>query len=390
MFFKKNLALARAVQLYKRNTTLPAEQNRHHRYYAAIGLPRLQRREAPQKLTRSFRVLETELAKATELVQGPGVPSEAAVHDALQICKHLAESLTGSFEIKGESQTPDRTPTSNLLTLEENTTRISPPKRKAPIKAQDEIQKKVANTAYRIVTDPKTFITPISLSLYVDTQAILRQPQSFPRVFDMYASKPVPRTGSTPITYSEPDPNSPKAAVPLPVAKQALNAAIEAQDLPLCLNIITTTVATSAFKRAKFLRKALFPCTAFALSPAAAYALGKLYGDNQERLDQQQAIMMGTVGFMTYFTLTAVSAYIAITTSNHQEDRVTWLIGTPLYIRWFREEERAFTDSIAQAWGFQDYLKRGEEEGEDWENLRLWIMERRMVLDKPELMEGME
>jgi hypothetical protein len=34
--------------------------------------------------------------------------------------------------------------------------------------------------------------------------------------------------------------------------------------------------------------------------------------------------------------------------------------------------------------------KRGEEEGVDWEDLREWVGRRGMVLDKVELMDGME
>ena len=47
-------------------------------------------------------------------------------------------------------------------------------------------------------------------------------------------------------------------------------------------------------------------------------------------------------------------------------------------------------DQVAGAWGFQVINKRGEEEGGDWEALREWALMRGMVLDKPELMEGME
>jgi hypothetical protein len=42
------------------------------------------------------------------------------------------------------------------------------------------------------------------------------------------------------------------------------------------------------------------------------------------------------------------------------------------------------------AWGFKDVLRRGEEEGEEWENLREFIGMRGMILDKTELMEGMQ
>ena len=377
-------------EVYKRVTTRPAEYIRQRRYYASIEVPRDQRRQFAHPSMSSRRVLETELARAAEVIQSPTVPSEVAIHDALQICEHLAHSVTDPAESSKEPRRLDKTPTSNLLSLEEHASKASPPKVTKRPDVQDEMRDKIANTALRIIADARIFISPESLSLYVTIQTVLRRPQSLPRVFDLYASKPIATIGSSPAAYRDPSPNSAKTAVPLPVARKALDAALEAKDLPLCLNIITTTVGTSAFWRAKFIRKALLPAIALALSPAAAYALGKAYADHQERLDPQYATVMGSLCIMTYFSMTALTGYAAITTANDQMDRVTWQVGTPLYKRWFREEERAFTDSVAQAWGFKDYLRRGEEEGEDWTNLREWIMERQMVLDNPALMEGME
>ncbi|KAI5301299.1 hypothetical protein KEM56_001835 [Ascosphaera pollenicola] len=71
-------------------------------------------------------------------------------------------------------------------------------------------------------------------------------------------------------------------------------------------------------------------------------------------------------------------------------NRVVWMPGTPLRERWLREKERAALDRIASAWGFKDVTRRGEEEGEDWEALREIIGLRGMVLDKTDLMDGME
>ena len=374
-------------------STEPTTRIPKRSHYATLGIQRIRSSEVPQMPqmpTRSHRLLETELTRAAKVVQSPTVPSEAAILDALQICNHLALSISEPKESSKELRMPDKTPTSNLLSLEEDLAKDSLPKEKTKLKAQDGIRDRVAFTAYQIVTDPKVFITPSSLSIYVTIQSVLRRPQSFPQIFDLYASKPVPRGHSSPITYRNPNPNNPKAAVPLRVANTAFEAALEAKDLPLCLNIITTSVATSAFRRAKYLRKALLPSLALALSPAAAYTLGKTFAEYSERLDPQMATVLGTAGFMTYFSMTALTAYIAITTANDQMDRVSWVVGTPLYQRWIREEERAFTDRVAQAWGFQDYLKRGEEEGNDWTNLREWIMQRGMILDNPALMEGME
>ena len=338
----------------------------------------------------ALEAIESDLARATQVVQDRTVPSEAAVSEALQICEDLAKVISESTETSEMPQNLEKTPTSNLLTLEQQGTQQRRLKKPLGPNVEATLRDRVADTAYRIVTHPNTFLSPSLLKIYVNTQATLHRPQSFPRVFDLYAAKPIPRAGSSPVTYKDSNPDDAKAAIPLSIAKSALKAGIEVKNLALCLNIITTTVATTAFKRAKYLRKALFPTIALALSPGAAYMLGKAFADFQERLDPVYATWMGTAGFMTYFSMTALTGYIAITTANDHMDRVTWRVGTPLYQRWLREEERAFTDQVAQAWGFQDYLKRGQEEGKDWRNLKQWVMERDMDLDKPELMEGME
>jgi hypothetical protein len=58
--------------------------------------------------------------------------------------------------------------------------------------------------------------------------------------------------------------------------------------------------------------------------------------------------------------------------------------------RWLREEERAGLDKIVMAWGFKETLRRGEEEGIEWEELKYWCGVRGMVLDAVQLMAGME
>jgi hypothetical protein len=61
-----------------------------------------------------------------------------------------------------------------------------------------------------------------------------------------------------------------------------------------------------------------------------------------------------------------------------------------LSARWIREEERAAFDRLALAWGFQKKARWGEEHGEDWEMLRDECGLRDMILDKTDLMEGMQ
>ena len=107
-------------------------------------------------------------------------------------------------------------------------------------------------------------------------------------------------------------------------------------------------------------------------------------------LDPSQATWMAFAGIMTYISAVSMTGYVAITTANDQMDRITWAQGVPLWERWVREDERAAVDRVAGAWGFKSLEKRGEEEGVDWEDLREWVGRRGMVLDKVELMDGME
>ena len=369
-------------------SSFPRRSN--HRRSHTLDKASQTRRQSTFNLSQTAPEIESELTRAIQITKNPAVPSEALVSEALQICEGLANNFSDLADMPQNPPKPDVTPTSNLLTLEQQGAKQRRLKKSLGTSVQAALRSRIADTAHRIVIHPNTFLTPHLLKIYVRTQTILCRPRSFPQVFDLYAAKPIPRAGSSPVIYKDSNPNSAKAAIDLSIARTALEAGIRSKDLALCLNIITTTVATTAFRRAKYLRKALFPTIALTLSPGAAYMLGKAFADFQERLDPVFATWMATAGFMTYFGMTALTGYSAITTANDHMDRVTWWVGTPLYKRWFREEERAFTDEVAQAWGFQDYLKRGQEEGEDWKNLKEWVMERGMDLDKPELMEGME
>ena len=102
------------------------------------------------------------------------------------------------------------------------------------------------------------------------------------------------------------------------------------------------------------------------------------------------ATQIAFVGILAYVGFTATIGVVAVATANDQMDRVTWATGMPLRERWLREEERAMLDRVAVAWGFKESSKRGEEEGQYWEDLREWVGLRGMVLDRVGLMEGME
>ena len=338
------------------------------------------------------QVLTQELEAAASLVESDAVPSEVAVQRALTVCEGLARSVVEPVELPETRRSLDKTPTSNLLSLDEQSRvpAISSPTALSSPLVKSQVADKISSTAYTIITNPKVFITPALLATYVYTQSVLRRPQSFPRIFDLYASKLVPQSGRLPITYKDPNPNRASSAVPFVLAQSALAVAIEAQNLPLCLSIINTSVRTTAYKRNKLLRRALLPFSALALTPVAAYVLASQLANYQHSMDHQIATNMAFAGILAYVGFTATIGLVAVATSNDQMDRITWAIGTPLLERWLREDERSLVDRVAGAWGFQDVNKRGEEEGEDWEMLREWALMRGMILDKPELMEGME
>ena len=351
----------------------------------------LKRRKSSSSRT-AEQLLAQELEKAAGVVISDAVPSEVAVQRALSVCEDLARSVMDPIESPGIPLRLNKTPTSNLLSLDEqprmpiipSSTETSP---RRPIKSHID---KISSTVYSIITDPKVFITPALLATYVYTQSMLGRLESFPHIFDLYASKPIPRPGRLKITYKDPNPKRASSAVPLVLAHSALAAAIEAKDLPLCLSIIDTSVSTMAYKRSKVLRRALLPFSGLALAPAAAYVLAAQLSQYQHSMDHQIATNMAFAGILAYVGFTATIGFVAVATANDQMDRITWAMGTPLRERWLREEERAFVDRVAVAWGFQSMNKRGEEEGEEWEALREWALLRGMVLDKPELMEGME
>ena len=352
----------------------------------------LQRRRCFSQTTE--QALAQELETAMNVVKSEDtIPSEEAVQRALRKCEILARSFAEPIVPPEKVPGPDESPTTNLLSLDERS-QVSMPSSlqektsRRPI--EPDVADKISSIVYSIIIDPKVFITPSLLATYIRTQSVLCRPRSFPQIFDLYTSKPIPQLATLPITYKDPNPKRASSAVPLNLAGSALTAAIEAKDLPLCLSIIDTSVCTTAFKRSKVLRRALLPMLGLTFAPAAAYVLADRLAHYQHLMDHQLATNMAFTGILTYVGCTATIGYVAVTTANDHMDRITWALGTPLRERWLREEERALIDRVAGAWGFQDVNRRGEEEGEEWEAFREWVLMRGMVLDNPELMEGME
>lgn len=329
------------------------------------------------------------LRNAASILDHKGIPTAQEIQHALATCENVAENIVGPIEYPTPAAGSQIDPTSDLLSLD----RQARPSRRPPMKAaatSNRTVKHISELAYQIIAAPKIFITPEHLATYVKIQTLLGLPESLPAVFDLYAFKPVPKPGTSPVQFEKGKWKAASAAIPQRLADGALTSAIQKRDLALCLSIIDTTVCTPAYIRAKFIRRALAPVAGLTLSPLAAYAIASQISQLPGVRDPDLIFNMATVGLIAYVGFTAITGFVAITTANDQMDRVTWMIGTPLRERWTREEERAMLDRVAIAWGFKSREKRGEEEGENWQHLRRWIMSRGMILDKPELMEGME
>lgn len=355
--------------------------------------------DAARSFPRSSQPAERRLAtleeKAKQVMQNPELPSEESCQSILQSCEEFARSIA-SVPISGSPSNGGQSAISSLLSVidEKKGSGGFMPHAHAHVQLmpsfRNKIAKQVSALADGIIMNPRVFITPDMLASYVSTQSLLGFHKPIPQAFVLYAQKPLPRPGTSPSQYRAPNPNKASSAVPLPIAIAGLNAAIENRDLPVCLDIINTSVGTQAFRRAKFVRRALLPIVGFALAPAAAYALASQISTFQNTMDPSTARNIAFAGLITYISCTGTIGYVALTTANDQMDRVTWVQGMPLWERWAREDERLLIDNVAGAWGFKEPSRKGEEEGKDWEMLREWIGLRGMILDKVALMEGME
>lgn len=315
------------------------------------------------------------------------IPAEERVLYVLEqleyVAKLILEERGAEGNLRAKAKEHKESATSALLGIVNATSHPA-------VISKASILRAVSEKAEEIMRHPDVFITPNVLKSYVQLQSLLHEPSSFPDVFDLYARKPAPKLTGDKVTYSAASPEQIKSAVPSETAQEALAAAIEVHQLPLAIDIISTSYCTPAFKKAKTFKQAAFPIAGLAVAPLGAYTLSQSFSHLQQTMDTGTATGIAFAGIMTYVGAVAMTGYVAVTTSNDQMDRVTWASGVPLWERWVREEERAAIDQLAGAWGFKDIDKRGEEEGEEWEALREWIGSRGMILDRVSLMPGME
>ncbi|CAJ2512742.1 Uu.00g008610.m01.CDS01 [Anthostomella pinea] len=324
------------------------------------------------------------------------IPPEADVSAALRACRILADYIMDDSvqpQIAHMVSELDST-ASTLLSLDATKpSQASTSSETAGTRISTQLQQmidKISDTAYTVLAHQPVFITPSLLEQYVGVQARLGKPETLPRMFQLYASKPMPIEGVRPPKYVKQNPNKIANAIDSKVSKAALDTAIEAKHLDAAVGIIENTYTTKAFVRNKLTRQALLPLGAFAATPLAAYGLAKSFSGVQQAMDTAYATNVAFAGIVAYVGFTASIGFVALTTANDQMKRVTWAPGVPLRKRWIREEERAAFDKIACAWGFKEKWRQGEEEGPEWDALREYIGQKGMVLDRTELMEGME
>lgn len=318
-------------------------------------------------------------------------PNEVVVK-LLQRCQRVAELLASRERDQTDGSSGDEAnAVSSLLDLEEKqtaTTSKGQPQSSQPPDPQ--LAESVSQIAIAILKDEKVFISPEALESFTETLTLLRRADHFPEIFNLYANKPVPEENSSPVKLLKPNPKSVNSAVPAELANKALGIAIEQKNLPLVLAIIDNTFCAPAFHRAKIFKKAGVPLIGLAAAPAACYAVASWAATFQNTMDPNVATGIAFAATLAYVGGTSSMGILAITTANDQMERVVWIPGIPLRQRWLREEERAAMDRVAVAWGFKDPYMRGEEVGEEWASLREFIGMRGMILDKTELMAGME
>ncbi|KAJ4352739.1 hypothetical protein N0V95_004012 [Ascochyta clinopodiicola] len=236
---------------------------------------------------------------------------------------------------------------------------------------------------------PNVFIGPNVLKIYIRLQRLLNRPHAIPEILYLYANKPVPQEGSSPIKFSKPSPKAASQAIPADLAEESLTAAIDAKDMSLALAVIDHTYRTSAWKRHRMLTKMGLPGVLAAMTPLAIYMIAQEMSVYSGYIDPWTFKMYAFAGISTYVMCTGTLGFVALTTYNDDHDRVVWRPGVPLLDRYVRADERAALDRIACAWGFKELWKRGGEEGEEWEGLRQLCLLRGMWLDKPDLLPGM-
>lgn len=211
---------------------------------------------------------------ASAVHQSNAAASSEVVVELLQRCQRVAESLVSRERDQSEgSSKGEGNAISSLLDLEEKQTAA---KNKGKPQSSQHSDPRLADAVSQIVVelmkDEKVFISPEALASCTETLTLLRRAEHFPEIFHLYAYKPVPEDGSSPVKLLKANPKSVNSAVPAELANKALGVAIAQKNLSLVLAIIDNTFCAPAFHRAKIFKKAGVPLTGLAAAPAACYA----------------------------------------------------------------------------------------------------------------------
>ncbi|PWY73195.1 hypothetical protein BO94DRAFT_475327 [Aspergillus sclerotioniger CBS 115572] len=355
---------------------------------------RLQSTKSDQLTSVDFDEAVAQIAhECAELRKTDSVPPTDKVVKLLERCQKIAEAIVQPEQDTGKTSSSKQQPDeiASLLDLEERkTTRKPQQSATLPPKTPEQIIDRLCKAVHDLLTDEKVFISPEALTCYTKIHTMLKRLDHFPEIFHLYANKPVPEENSSPVKYHKAKPQSINSSVPVELADMALDVAIDQRNLSLVLAIIDTTFCAPAFRRAKLFKKAAVPLGGLAAAPAACYTIASWAATLQNTMDPSTATGIAFAATLAYVGGISSVGILAITTANDQMERVVWQPGVPLRHRWLREEERAAFDKVALAWGFKDIYMRGEEEGEEWDTLREFIGMRGMILDKTDLMAGMQ
>jgi len=222
--------------------------------------------------------------KYQAIVQADQAASEEEVAALLRQCLQTVEAYAKPIEQRGKGTS---NATSSLLDLA-GTAEAGPgkPNNNRRRKATDAISELVDE----LLLDEKVFISTETLELYTKIQSLLKRGNYFPRIFSLFANKPIPQPNTSPVTFSNPNPADVKNAVPSELANMALDVAVSQKNLPLALAIIDTTFCAPAFYRAKMFKKAGVPLGGLVAAPLASYVVATWAASLQNTMDPGMAI----------------------------------------------------------------------------------------------------
>lgn len=342
--------------------------------------------------------LKTKLAQVEQHIQwiksSPKVESEAVTLEALE---GLTDVARQAISIRTRQPQPaklniQQSSAGAILSMGEDgndaASKQKPKAKPEPI-ANLPSPSYLSGLALNLIRHPKVFLSSSVLALYISFQRLVACPRTIPEALHLYANKPVPELDSSPPKYIKPSPKAAKQAIPPQLAREALTAAIEAKDMPLALDVVETSYCAPAWRRHRMLTKLGVPGLLAAITPLALYMIAQELSQYSGYIDPEMFKLYSFMGMSSYVLGTGTLGFVALTTYNDNHTRVVWRPGMPLLDRFMREDERAAMDRIACAWGFKEEWRRGDEEGEEWEGLRQLVLLRGMILDKPDLMPGM-